>query len=101
MTTVSARAGSLSSRLSSVVLPAPRNPVSTVSGIGSGLCGAMAASSSAGDDGGLRRAAAFGKNIGEDRGENEGAAEKLHAGKRLVEDERRRKGRDDRLGAED
>ena len=36
MTAVSASAGSFSSRLSSVVLPAPRKPVSTVSGIGAG-----------------------------------------------------------------
>ena len=35
MTAVSASAGSFSRRLSSVVLPAPRKPVSTVSGIGS------------------------------------------------------------------
>ena len=34
MTAVSASAGSFSRRLSSVVLPAPRKPVSTVSGIG-------------------------------------------------------------------
>ena len=36
MTAVSASAGSFSRRLSSVVLPAPRKPVSTVSGMGSG-----------------------------------------------------------------
>ena len=36
MTAVSASAGSRSSRLSSVVLPAPRKPVSSVSGIGAG-----------------------------------------------------------------
>ncbi len=36
MTAVSARAGSFRSRLRSVVFPAPRKPVSTVSGIGVG-----------------------------------------------------------------
>src|SRR5215217_5521038 len=36
ITTVSAKAGSRRSRLRSVVLPAPRNPVRTVSGIGAG-----------------------------------------------------------------
>jgi hypothetical protein len=42
ITTVSASAGSRRSRFSSVVLPAPRNPVSTVSGIGSGRRGSGA-----------------------------------------------------------